>query len=100
MKRTMLQGVNLTPPQEIKCYEDALNLYETVESNRCHLETMSQAALDQARQAMREVQIAEDQLYEANLQVGRARSTIKESGFADILQRKSCIGIKVTESNC
>lgn len=84
----------------LQCYEDALNLYKTLESNRSQLQTMLQAALAHVRQAMREVQIVEDQLLEADLQTGRARTIIKKSGFADVLRRKNCIGIKVTESNC
>lgn len=96
----LLQGVNLTFFQEIKCYEDALSLYETVERNRSQLEIMLQTALAHARRAMREVTMAEDQLLEADLRVGRARTIIKESGFADVLHRKNCIGIRITESNC
>jgi hypothetical protein len=91
---------NLTLFQEIKCYEDALNLYETVERNRSQLETMLQAALAEARRAMREVTNAEDRLLEADLQVGRARTIIKKCGFASVLERKNCIGVKITESNC
>ena len=77
-----------------------MNLYETVESNRDRLETMLQAAITRARQAMREVRIVEDQLFEADLEASRARTIIKENGFADVLQRKDCIGIKITRSNC
>ena len=96
----LLQLEGLTLVQEIKCYEDAWNLYESVESNRSQLEIMLQAALAQAQQALREVRIVEDQLFEADIQAGRARTIIRNSGFADILQRKNCIGIKITESNC
>lgn len=49
---------------------------------------------------MREVQIAEDQLLEADLQAGRAWTIIKKSGFADVLRQTNHIGIKVTESKC
>jgi hypothetical protein len=83
--------VNLTLIQEIKCYEDALNLYEKVESNRSQLKTMLQDVLAQARQAMKEVQIVEDQLFEADLQASRARTIIKKSGFADVLQKKNFV---------
>lgn len=58
-----------------------------------------QAALAQAQRAMREVTNAEDQSFEVDLQAGRARTIIKKSGFADVLQRKNCVGIKITESN-
>ena len=75
-------------------------MYETVESNRDRLETMLQAAIARARQAMREVRIVEDQLFEADLEASRARTIIKDNGFADVLQRKDCIGIKITQSNC
>lgn len=92
--------MNLTLIQEIKCYEDALNLYEKVESNRSQLKTMLQDVLAQARQAMKEVQIVEDQLFEADLQASRARTIIKKSGFADVLQKKNFVGIRITESNC
>lgn len=61
---------------------------------------MLQSALAQVRQAMREVQFAEDQLFEANLEASRARTIIRENGFADILQQKNCIGIKITQLNC
>jgi hypothetical protein len=47
---------------------------------------MLHTALDHAHQALREVQIAEDQLFEADLLAGRARTIIKKSGFADVLQ--------------
>ena len=84
--------------QEIKCYEDALKLYETVENNRSQLETMLQDALAQVQQAMREVQIVEDELLEADLQAGRARTIIRNSGFADVLQQKNrTIGIKIVK---
>jgi hypothetical protein len=85
--------------QEIKCYEDALKLYETVESNRNQLEMELEAAQAHARQAMREVQNVEDQLFEADRQAGKARTIIKECGFADVFRRKNSI-IKITESNC
>ena len=78
--------VNLTVLQEVKCHEEALNLYETVEKKRSQLESTLQAALDHARQAWREVQIVKDQLFEADLLAGRARIIIKKSGFADVLQ--------------
>lgn len=86
--------------QEIKCYEDALNLYETVESNRNQLEMELEVAQAHARRAMREVQNVEDRLFEADLQAGKARTIIRECGFADVLHRKNSLGIKITESNC
>jgi hypothetical protein len=96
-----LQVLNVTLLQEIKCYEDALNLYETMENTRSQLEIMLQAALAQVQHAMREVQTVEDQIFEADIQAGRARTIIRKCGFADILQRKNCKGIiKITESNC
>lgn len=75
-------------------------MYEKVESDRNQLEFTLQAALDQARQAMREVQIIEHQLFEADLQAGRARIIIKKSGFGDVLLQRNFTGIKITESNC
>ena len=86
--------------QEIQCYEDAVNLYEKVESNRNQLKTMLQDVLARARQVAKEVGIIEDQLFEADLQASRARTIIKKSGFADVLQKKNWVGIKITESNC
>lgn len=88
--------------QEINCYEDALNLYETTERNRSQLEINLQAALALAQKAMREVRTVEDQLFEADIEAGRARTIIQKCGFADILQRKSCKAIqvvKITETN-
>ena len=71
-----------------------------MESQRSQLEFTLQAALDQARQAMREVQIIEHQLFEADLQAGRARLIIKKSGFGDVLLQKIFRGITITKSNC
>ena len=42
-------------------------------------------ALPHAQQAMKDVQDAEDQLHEADLQAGRAWYIIKKNGFPDIL---------------
>jgi hypothetical protein len=76
-----------------------MNMYETMESKRLQLETTLQIALAQVRKAMKEVQIVEDQLFEADLEAGRARNAIKNSGFGDVLLQKNCSGILITESN-
>ena len=59
-----------------------------------------EATQAQACQAMKEVQVIEDRLLEANLQAGKARAIIRECGFTDVLLQKNFIGIKITESNC
>ena len=83
----------------LQCYEDALNLYETVESNRSQIETMLQAAIAHARRAMREVQIAEDQLLEADLQAGRHGLSSKKVDLQMFFDKRTALELKLLNQN-
>jgi hypothetical protein len=76
-----------------------MNLYEFTESKRTELEIKLQVAQAQVRKAMKEAQMVENQLFEADLQAGSARNAIKNSGFGDILLQKNHSAVIITESN-
>lgn len=78
----------------ITSHQEALALYLTSEAERRELELALQLAQAELQRATQKFKYARNGLTKAEFRTGRIRRMIKKSGFSNILQQASRLGMQ------